>query len=172
MSLDGSGENLRFICAKLWSMLEKHMALALVPQASRHHPGEHRAICVYGDSADWWVARSQLGSAYAYLSKSCGAICLFYILVEMSDLLWRRTSRGGRAHEDGWKVTLGTTQPAVLCPRSVPGRGSVGKPHRIGSQALEPICPSESLQAFGVDGSRAQLLGHLFCLFVFLTLFF
>lgn len=77
------------------------MGLALVPQAGRH-PGEHRAICVYGDLADWWVVCSQLGSAYSYLSKSCRAICLFCILVEMSDLLGEESSQGGRAHESGW----------------------------------------------------------------------
>lgn len=77
-------------------MFEKCIGLARVPSA-RRHPGEHRAICVYGDLADWWVVCSQLGGADSYLPKSCGAICLFYILVEMSDLLVEENSRGGRA---------------------------------------------------------------------------
>ena len=92
---------MRFTCTELWSIIEKHMGLALVPQAGRH-PGEHRAICVYGDLADWWVVCSQLGSAYSYLSKSCRAICLFCILVEMSDLLREESSQGGHARESGW----------------------------------------------------------------------
>lgn len=86
--------------------VEKHMGLALVPRAGRH-PGEHRATCVYGDLADWWVVCSKLGSACSYLSKSCGAICLVCILVEMSDLLVEESSQGERAREGGWTVTAG-----------------------------------------------------------------
>lgn len=71
-------------------MFGKHIGLAPVPSA-RRHPGERRATCVCGDLADWRVVCSQLGSADSYLSPSCGAICLVYILVEMTDLLVERS---------------------------------------------------------------------------------